>query len=75
TLQENDIIYLFTDGFYDQFGGPEGRKYKTLQLYSLLCSFGSEPLEKQKEILENTFKEWKGNRNQIDDVSFMGIKI
>lgn len=75
TLHENDTIYLFTDGFYDQFGGPEGRKYKSAQLFNLLCGVGTLPLENQKAILEKTFIEWKGERNQIDDVSFMGIKI
>lgn len=74
-LKENDTIYLFTDGFYDQFGGPDGRKYKSGQIYGLLCNLGNMSLEMQKSILEETFTEWKGSRNQIDDVSFMGIKI
>jgi serine phosphatase RsbU (regulator of sigma subunit) len=74
-LMENDVVYLFSDGFYDQFGGPDGRKYKSAQLYKLLCSIGDKPLESQKLILEETFIEWKGSRNQLDDVTLMGIKI
>jgi serine phosphatase RsbU (regulator of sigma subunit) len=74
-LMEHDIIYLFSDGFYDQFGGPDGRKYKSAQLYKLLCSLGDKSLASQKQILEETFLLWKGNRNQVDDVTLMGIKI
>jgi serine phosphatase RsbU (regulator of sigma subunit) len=75
TLMEGDIIYLFSDGFSDQFGGPEGRKFKSQQLYKLLVSLASIPLNEQKSILEKTFIDWKGNLNQVDDMSFMGIRI
>jgi serine phosphatase RsbU (regulator of sigma subunit) len=75
TLLDEDIIYLFSDGYYDQFGGPEGRKFRSTQLYKLLCSLSDIPLCNQKTILEDTFIKWKGDKNQVDDVSFMGIKI
>jgi serine phosphatase RsbU (regulator of sigma subunit) len=75
TLMEGDIIYLFTDGYIDQFGGPEGRKYKSAQLYKFLLGISSLQLEEQKKMLEDNFTTWKGKLNQIDDVSFLGIKI
>ena len=74
-LTKDDVIYLFSDGYTDQFGGPEGRKFKSQPLYRLLVSICSLPIDDQKQIVESTFKKWKGNMPQIDDVSFVGIKI
>jgi serine phosphatase RsbU (regulator of sigma subunit) len=75
TLLENDIIYLFSDGFADQFGGPHGRKFMSNQLNKLICDFADLPLCEHKRILEETFYSWKKDAKQIDDVSFIGIKI
>jgi serine phosphatase RsbU (regulator of sigma subunit) len=75
SLLEGDIIYLFTDGFADQFGGPERRKFKSLQLYRLILSLTELPLAEQKTTLEETFNQWKGNLTQVDDVGFLGVKI
>lgn len=75
TLIENDIIYLFSDGFADQFGGPDGRKFMTGQLYKLICDLAVVPLSEHKKNIEETFYSWKGNGKQVDDVSFIGIKI
>jgi serine phosphatase RsbU (regulator of sigma subunit)/Flp pilus assembly protein TadD len=74
-LQENDLIYTFTDGFADQFGGPKGKKFKYKQLQDILVNNAHHPLTTQKEILANRFKEWKGDLEQIDDVLLIGIKI
>ncbi|MCW3078048.1 MAG: hypothetical protein JWO32_2657 [Bacteroidetes bacterium] len=70
-----DIVYLFTDGYPDQFGGAKGKKFKYKQLEELLLSNHHLPLTQQKEILETTFEEWRGPLEQVDDVLIIGIKI
>jgi serine phosphatase RsbU (regulator of sigma subunit) len=72
---KGDIIYLYTDGYADQFGGPKGKKFKYKQLNELLFSNSSKPLNDQKEILNKTFEDWKGNLEQVDDVCVIGIKV
>ncbi|MBK7312003.1 MAG: tetratricopeptide repeat protein [Sphingobacteriaceae bacterium] len=74
-LKPGDTLYLYTDGFADQFGGPKGKKFKYKQLNELLLSLNTVPLNEQKQILEQTFKTWKGNLEQVDDVLIAGIKI
>jgi len=74
-LQENDIIYLFTDGYADQFGGPNGKKFRNSAFKNLLTAIHDKSMKEQKEILEKTFYEWKGNREQIDDILIIGIRI
>ncbi len=74
-LQKGDIIYTFTDGFADQFGGPKGKKYKYKQLEELLLNCHNEPMEKQSEILQRSFEEWKGKLEQVDDVLVIGVRI
>lgn len=74
-LQQGDSVFLFTDGFADQFGGPKGKKFKYKQLKELLVSNSNLSLEKQKQKLEKTFVEWSGELEQVDDVCIIGIKI
>jgi PAS domain S-box-containing protein len=74
-LQKGDCIYLFTDGFADQFGGPKGKKFKYKQLEELLSVNSDKPLAQQKQILQNEFNAWKGNLEQVDDVLIIGINI
>ena len=74
-LQKNDIIYLFTDGFADQFGGPQGKKYKYRQLNEKLLAISDKPMAEQKKILEETFESWRGSLEQLDDVLIIGIKV
>ena len=74
-LQKGDTIYAFTDGYADQFGGPNGKKFKYKQLEEKLLAVGHLSLQEQKNMLEKTFDEWKGNLEQIDDVLMIGIKI
>ena len=74
-LTKNDTIYLFSDGFPDQFGGPKRKKFKYSSFKNLLIEVHSKPLAKQAEMLEKTFNEWKGNFEQIDDVSIIGFKL
>ena len=60
-LQKGDTLYLFTDGYADQFGGPKEKKFKYKQMEELLVTNAAKSMEEQKSILENTFNEWKGN--------------
>ena len=72
---KGDIIYLTTDGFADQFGGPKGKKFKTKKLTALLQDHAHETMDKQHEIILNVLKNWKGDLEQIDDICLLGIKL
>ena len=74
-LKKGDEIFLISDGFADQFGGPKGKKFKYQQLKDLLIANAQLPMHKQKEILDSAFELWKGNLHQVDDVTILGIKI
>ncbi|HLC82231.1 MAG TPA: SpoIIE family protein phosphatase, partial [Bacteroidia bacterium] len=74
-LLKNDSLYLFTDGYADQFGGPKGKKFKYKQMQNLLLSCNSKPMNEQNEIIGKSFEEWKGNLEQVDDILIIGIKI
>ena len=74
-LKENDQLYLVTDGFADQFGGPKGKKFKYKQLQQLILSNGSLSMPEQKELLNNEIENWRGNLEQVDDICLVGIKI
>jgi len=74
-LQEGDMVYSITDGFPDQFGGPKGKKFKYKQLEELLVSIAAEPMEIQKQKLDSVFENWKGDLEQVDDVTIIGIRI
>jgi serine phosphatase RsbU (regulator of sigma subunit) len=75
TLQIGDMIYLFTDGYADQFGGEKGKKYKYKQLQDVLASNNSKSSIEIKEVLNADFTAWKGALEQVDDVCIMGIKL
>ena len=80
TLQENDIIYLFTDGYVDQFGGPLGKKLKYPRFRKLLLEIHQKPLDRQKILLENYLETWRNEYkedpfHQLDDVSVVGFKV
>lgn len=74
-LQKNDCIYLFTDGYADQFGGPKGKKFMRKQFEKTLITASSMPINEQKKFVENTFNEWKADLEQVDDICVIGIKI
>jgi len=75
TAQKGDMLYLYTDGFADQFGGPKGKKFKYKQLNDLLLANASKPLREQHQILEEAFEKWKGELEQVDDVCIIGIRL
>jgi serine phosphatase RsbU (regulator of sigma subunit) len=74
-VKQGDMLYFYTDGYADQFGGPKGKKFKYKSLNELLFSISNNSLEKQKQELESNFKNWKGNIEQVDDVCVIGIQI
>jgi ligand-binding sensor domain-containing protein/serine phosphatase RsbU (regulator of sigma subunit) len=74
-LEPGDIVYLFSDGYPDQFGGPLGKKYKMARLKNLLTDICHKPMKEQHDHVKNDFKLWKSDYEQVDDVLFMGIKI
>ncbi len=74
-LRKGDRIYLITDGYADQFGGPDSKKFKAKNLKNLLVQISNEKINRQIDILRTTFFNWKGDLEQIDDVCIMGIEI
>ncbi len=74
-LEKGDCIYLFTDGFADQFGGPKNRKFMYKQFKDILLLNCHKSMAEQKEIIESAFDNWRGDGEQIDDVTVLGIKI
>lgn len=74
-LQKQDTIYIFTDGFQDQFGGPKGKKFKAAQLKKLLLENQDKSMEEQSNLLKSTLHDWKGNLEQIDDVCIIGVRL
>ena len=74
-LKKGDIVYVFTDGFADQFGGPKGKKFKYKQLQQLLLQISETPMKEQKVALEATIESWKGDLEQVDDILIMGVKF
>jgi serine phosphatase RsbU (regulator of sigma subunit) len=73
--EEGDQIYLFTDGYADQFGGPNEKKFMYKPFMTQLLQNASQTMERQGEILSHTFNEWKGDHEQIDDVCVLGIRL
>jgi phosphoserine phosphatase RsbU/P len=74
-LIEGDFIYLFSDGYADQFGGPQDKKFLFRKFQELLLEIHTQPVETQKEILRIRLYEWMENRDQVDDILVIGIKV
>ena len=74
-IKNSDIFYLFTDGFADQFGGPNKKKLKIKGLKEILTSNTNKSMRHQKHRIEDAFEIWKGDIDQIDDVCIMGFII
>jgi serine phosphatase RsbU (regulator of sigma subunit) len=74
-VHEGDMIYLYSDGYADQFGGPRGKKFKYKPLKNLLLQNASNPVDYQKKILIHEFIDWKSDLEQIDDVCIIGVRI
>ena len=74
-VQKGDSLLLYTDGYADQFGGPKGKKFKYKQLNDAILRISPQDMDEQKETLSNVFDDWKGNLEQVDDVTIIGIRI
>ena len=74
-LQKGDCLYIFSDGYIDQFGGERGKKFKSKALKQLLVSMQNELMSKQHQILDETFEHWRGEIEQIDDVCVIGVRV
>lgn len=74
-IQKGDTIYIFTDGFADQKGGKDGRKFYYKPLQDLLASVQHLPMAEQRNAIKKTFVEWKGNYEQVDDVCVIGMRV
>lgn len=75
SFEKGDQFYLFSDGFADQFGGDQGKKFKSKAFKDLLISIGDEPMNVQKEKLGMAIMKWKGELEQVDDIVVLGFRL
>jgi serine phosphatase RsbU (regulator of sigma subunit) len=75
SVSRGDTLYIFSDGFTSQFGGPGGSRFKTSNLKKLLQEIYYRPMVEQRNILENEFARWKGTEAQVDDITIIGVRI
>lgn len=73
-LREGDTVYIFSDGFADQFGGDKGKKFKTRNLRALLLSIQGYDMDTQRQKMTEAFEEWKQDFKQVDDVCVIGYR-
>jgi sigma-B regulation protein RsbU (phosphoserine phosphatase) len=74
-IHDGDMIYLFTDGFADQFGGPFNKKFRYKQFQELLIDIHKKPVSEQNKVLFRTINDWKGDNYQVDDILILGFRI
>lgn len=74
-IMPGDMLYTFSDGYEDQFGGTDSSKFKIKRMKELLVSIAQKPLEEQKQILDDTIEEWKGTNDQVDDILVIGVRV
>ena len=74
-LAKGDSVYMFSDGYQDQFGGEKGRKYMKGRFKKFILSVQDQDMQNQLASFEKEFNSWKGDREQIDDVCVMGVRI
>jgi serine phosphatase RsbU (regulator of sigma subunit) len=74
-LLPDDVIYLFTDGYTDQFGGPKGKKFKYKQLKTLFSAISNMPMNVQVDLLDRAILEWQDVHEQVDDILLFGVKV
>jgi len=74
-LLQGDVLYTFTDGLADQFGGPKGKKFKYKQFEDILLTVHKKPMRDQLMDLNQAFETWKGDLEQVDDICVLGIRI
>ena len=74
-LSVGESVYLFSDGYPDQFGGPKGKKYLKGKMKKYVLSIQNQSMQEQLASFENEFNSWKGSQDQIDDVCVMGLRV
>jgi serine phosphatase RsbU (regulator of sigma subunit)/HAMP domain-containing protein len=74
-LRKGDAVYIFSDGYADQFGGPKGKKFMISHFRNLLIQLAVQPIEQQKQIISKTLSDWCGKLDQVDDILVIGLKI
>jgi serine phosphatase RsbU (regulator of sigma subunit) len=74
-LLPNDVFYMFSDGFPDQFGGKDGRKYMSKRFKNFLLEIHQRPMNEQRELLYQEHLDWRGDFEQIDDIVVFGVKV
>ena len=73
-LQKGDAVYIFSDGYSDQFGGPNGKKFKANNLKQLLINSQHKSMSEQYQVLNETIESWRGNHEQVDDILIIGTR-
>jgi serine phosphatase RsbU (regulator of sigma subunit) len=74
-LEKGDIIYLHSDGYQDQYGGPENKKFMTKRYRDLLLTISKQPMQRQREMLLKEHRNWKGDHDQTDDICVMAVRV
>ena len=74
-LKKGDMIYVYSDGYQDQFGGPKGKKYMVKKFKTFLTEISNLPIEEQRVKIQEEFHDWKTNHEQVDDICVMGIRV
>jgi serine phosphatase RsbU (regulator of sigma subunit) len=74
-LSKGDTIYMFTDGYADQFGGPSGKKLKMNRMQSILDDINDRSMDEQHRVIKEYFDLWKGPMLQVDDILMIGVRI
>ena len=74
-LKKNDMIYTYSDGYIDQFGGPEDKKFMSKRFKQLLVDISTQKLPEQQAILEKSLLDWIGKNSQIDDILVIGVRV
>lgn len=74
-VQKEDVIYIFSDGYADQFGGPRGKKFMQTRFRNMLLGIHKKPMTEQRSILDKTLEEWRNNEDQVDDILIIGMRV
>ena len=74
-LEKDDVFYVFSDGYIDQFGGKKGKKLKSKKFRSIVLGVTDKPMADQKELLDEALKKWRGDLEQVDDVCMIGVRV
>jgi serine phosphatase RsbU (regulator of sigma subunit) len=73
-IQRGDVVYVFSDGYADQFGGPDNKKFLKRHLREYLSQISHLPMNEQKAMLDQNFEQWRGDNEQIDDILIIGVR-